>query len=78
MLNLLNTNITPALTVVAEVLPRNITRVASPICLPYGWYEMHLVPDMEQAVEVADGRTSYLYKSKVIEGYYLFIPVEES
>lgn len=72
--------LSPAPLFVPEIpLPRNITRVDSPICLPHGWYEAIPLPSLEAAIEEANGRTSYLHKSNILTTYYyLFVPTEES
>ena len=44
--------------------------------LPYGPCFMFRVADEAEAAKIADGRTSYLYQSKVITALYLFLPVE--
>jgi hypothetical protein len=43
--------------------------------LPHGWHKMIMCKSMEEAERERNGREAYLFKSNVIEAYYLFIPV---
>jgi len=43
--------------------------------LPHGWHKMIMCKSVDEAEKERDGRTAYLFKSRFIEAWYLFIPV---
>lgn len=56
-------------------MPDNICIIESPCDLPTGAMTMIQVDNDTDAANYAAGRTSYLYRSKIIDASYLFIPV---
>lgn len=42
------------------------------------WMRRVLVKDEAEAAQIANGQTAYLYRSKINNGLYLYIPVAES
>ena len=54
-----------------------MTIITSTNQLPPGWMQSYCVHTEEEAAGIAKGQTAYLYQSKVINAFYLFIPAGE-
>lgn len=54
-----------------------MTHILTTIDLPHIWHNWVEVKDEAEAVTIANGRKSYLFKSKIIQALYLIIPTEE-
>ena len=52
--------------------------ITSTNALPHGLHAMYQIKDEAEAVKISNGRTAYLYQSRVITALYLFIPVTEA
>ncbi len=52
--------------------------IESPNELPHGLHKMIMCQSAEAAEKIRKGRTAYLFKSKILTAYYLFVPVVES
>jgi hypothetical protein len=53
-----------------------MTKIISTSDLGGGLYRMYSVKDEAEATQIADGKKSFLYQSKIIDSLYLFVPVE--
>jgi hypothetical protein len=55
-----------------------MTIIHSTNALPHGLHMMYQITDEAEAARIANGRTAYLYQSKIITAFYLFVPVVEA
>lgn len=53
-----------------------MTTITTTIDLPHGWHRWYIVRDEAEAVQIAGGRKSYLFKSQIIQALYLIVSEE--
>lgn len=58
-------------------MPSNIDTIERTCELPRGTFLMYQAKDDNDAIYYANGRRSYLYRSKIIKAIYLFVPVRD-
>lgn len=57
-----------------------MTTIQSTIDLPRGWLKMYWVKDEAEALQIAQdaqGKSVYFFRSRIVDGCYLFVKVEE-
>lgn len=54
-----------------------MTHITTTIDLPHGWHRWTIVTDEAEAIAIAAGRKSYLFRSQIIQILYLIVPEEE-